>query len=103
MATRHQCRLADLGHRNNVDLRQYKKEITETIEEIAPGKNPKIYFDRYETDELSHSESVKIGRALAKLPCFSGYGKVIETYRLFEGRNVEIKEPECGVKGGRMR
>ena len=52
-------------HNENVDLRDYEKEIVDTIEKIAPGKHPKVFKDYYSTDDLTQSEAVKIGRELA--------------------------------------
>ena len=64
---------------------------------------------------LTQSESVLIGRALAKLEELKPYGKTITIFRLFDGKayaseesNVPIKKKETvikatTVKGGRVR
>ncbi len=47
MATpRRKYRLADTNHAD-VDLRLYSKVIIETIENIVPGKNPKVFKEYY--------------------------------------------------------
>ena len=93
-------RLSDTSQ--DVDLRQHEDEIVDTINETVPGKHPKVYADHFTTDELTHSEAVKIGRALSKNKKLSQYGKTIETFRLFSGTTVEVKDAER-PKGGRMR
>ena len=98
MATHREYRLADTSW-ENVDLRKYRKEIIDTIENAVSGKHPKVYKDYFTTDELNHSEAVKIGRALSKQDDLIQYGKFIKTFRLFRGTTVEDKAPS----GGRMR
>jgi len=52
MATlRRKCRLADTNHAD-IDLRDYGKIITETIEQVVPGKNPRVYKEYFSTDVL---------------------------------------------------
>ena len=52
MATpRRKCRLADVNHAD-VDLRNYSKVIIETIEQVIPGKNPKVFKEYFSTDVL---------------------------------------------------
>ncbi|MBQ2742480.1 MAG: hypothetical protein IJF32_06715 [Oscillospiraceae bacterium] len=109
MATpRRKYRLADTNHAD-VDLRLYSKVIIETIENIVPGKNPKVFKEYYSTDETTQSESVKLGRALAKIPELKQYGKTVTTFRLFDGKvysseaaNQPTKKKNQ-PKGGRMR
>ena len=49
MATpRRKCRLADIKHAD-VDLRNYSKVIIETIEQVIPGKNPKVFKECFST------------------------------------------------------
>lgn len=57
-----------------------------------PGKNPKVYADHFSTDELTQSESVALGRALARIDKLNVYGKTIETFRLFDGKTYESEE-----------
>lgn len=64
MAKIRKYRLSDTSQ--DVDLRQYEDEIVSTINETVPGKHPKVYADYFTTDQLTHSEAVKIGRALSK-------------------------------------
>ena len=53
MATpRRKCRLADISHAD-VDLRKYSKVIIETIEQVIPGKNPKVFKEYFSTDVLT--------------------------------------------------
>ena len=103
---RRECRFANTEH-SNVDLRQYKKLIIDTINSTVPGKNPEVYSDHFSTDVLSQSEAVLIGRALAKIPVLKKYGKQVTIFRLFDGRtkvyddnNVKTK---YNPKGGRAK
>lgn len=100
MAKMRKYKLSDSSQ--NVDLRLYKDEIVDTINETVPGKHPKVYADYFTTDQLNHSEAVKIGRALSKSNNLAAFGKTIETFRLFKGTTIETPEPER-MKGGRMR
>ena len=65
MASHKEYRLADTLW-EGVDLRKYRREIISAIEEAVPGKHPKVYKDYFTTDELNHSEAVRIGRAFSK-------------------------------------
>ncbi len=100
MAILRKYRLSDTSR--NVDLRQYKDEIVNIINEAVPGKHPKVYADHFTTEQLTHSEAVRIGRALSKSDNLAAYGKTVETFRLFSGTTVETEDPEP-MKGGRMR
>jgi len=100
MAILRKYRLSDTSQ--NVDLRQYRNEIVDTINEAVPDKHPKVYADYFTTDQLTHSEAVRIGKALSKCDDLAAYGKTVTTFRLFSGTTVETKEPER-MKGGRMR
>lgn len=71
--------------KQHANLLDYEQIITEKINEIVPGKNPKVYADHFETDELTHSEAVTLGRALSRLPELQQLGKRITTFRLFRG------------------
>lgn len=75
-AKRRECRFANKDFKN-VDLTQYSKLITDTIEMIIPGKNPKVEKDKFSTDELTHKEAVRLGRALASLDELECYGTLL--------------------------
>ena len=102
--------LADTTH-SDVDLRVYRKVIIEAIENVVPGKNPKIFKEYYSTDETTQGESVKVGRALAKIPKLKQYGKTVTIFRLFDGKvysSESAKQPinkksKNKPKGGRMQ
>ena len=111
---RRKCKLADIDYRN-VDLRTYEKLIVDTINSTVPGMNPKVFKSYFSTDLLTQSESVLIGRALAKLEELKPYGKTVTTFRLFDGKAYECEESNVPikkkmtviktttVKGGRMK
>ncbi|MBQ4528312.1 MAG: hypothetical protein II998_09585 [Clostridia bacterium] len=111
---RRKYKLADINYRN-VDLRMYSKLIIDNINSTVPGKNPQVFESYFSTDLLTQSESVLIGRALAKLEELKPYGKTITIFRLFDGKayageesNVPIKKKETvikatTIKGGRVR
>ena len=47
MATpRRKCRLADTNHAD-IDLRDYGKIITETVNRVVPGKTPRVYKEYF--------------------------------------------------------
>ena len=98
MAILRKYKLSDRSQ--NVDLRQYQDEIVDTINEAVPGKHPKVYKDHFTTDQLTHSEAVRIGRALSKSDNLAAFGKTVTTFRLFSGTTVEVEDRP---KGGRMR
>ena len=103
---RRSCRLADRTHKN-VDLTQYAELIIETINKAVPGKNPEVFIDHFSTDLLTHSEAVKLGQALVKVPELKQYGRVVTQYRLFEGK-IESVEASDSIdstrpKGGRKQ
>jgi len=109
MATpRRKCRLADTNHAD-IDLRNYSKVIIETIEQVIPGKNPKVFKEYFSTDLLSQSESVRLGRALAKIEDLYALGKTVTIFRLFDGKvysSEEANQPtkkKNQSKGGLMR
>ena len=108
MATpRRKCRLADISHAD-IDHRNYSKVIIETIEQVIPGKNPRVYKEYFSTDPLTQREAISIGMALAKIPALSQYGKTITTFRLFDGKTYAseyAKEPitKLSQKGGRLK
>lgn len=111
---RRKCRLVNSSLKNKVDLRQYEQIIIDTVNSTIPDKNPKVFKDYFSTDPLTQSESVALGRALAKIPALNRLGKTITTFRLFDGRTYyseeaptrksrETKSSEKkAVKGGRM-
>ena len=98
MAILRKYKLSDRSQ--NVDLRQYESEIVDTINEAVPDKHPKVYKDHFTTDQLTHSEAVRIGRALSKSDNLAAFGKTVSTFRLFSGTTVEVEDRP---KGGRMR
>lgn len=100
MAVLRKYRLSDSTNAKDVDLRQYKDEIEDIIDEAVPGKHPKVYKDHFTTDQLTHSEAVRIGRALSKSDNLAAFGKTVTTFRLFSGTTVEVEDRP---KGGRMR
>lgn len=85
---RRKCRLADSTHKD-VDLCLFEAEIIKIINETVPGKNPRVYKDYFSTDPLTHSESISVGRALAKIDDLKNYGKTITIFRLFDGKTYE--------------
>ena len=90
------CKLADKSLRETVDLRDYEDLIIDTINRVAPNKNPKVEELSFSTDELTHSESVKIGFALAEIPQIAKLGILVSIFRLFNGRVVkDKKEKKC--------
>ena len=86
------CKLTDKTQRNNVDLRNYSQTIIDTINKIAPNKNPIVYQHSFSTDPLTHSQSVKLGFALAEIPEIAKLGIWVKTFRLFDGRIIEDKK-----------
>ena len=101
------CRLANSEHRD-VDLLDYEEEIIDTINKTVPGKNPRVYRDHFATDELTQSEAVSLGRALAKIEKLKGFGKTVTIFRLFDGKTCDIEKTDesathNGRKGGRLR
>ena len=60
-------------------------KIIDTINAVAPGKNPKVYADHFETDVLTHKEAVALGRALSKVEGLQKLGKQVTIFRLFQG------------------
>ena len=107
---RRKCKLAESKF-NKIDLRNFEQIIKDTINSTVPNKNPKVYKDYFSTDLLSQSESVLIGRALAKIDELKVYGKTVTIFRLFDGKtyesessNVPVKRADIdkNIKGGRM-
>lgn len=97
------CRLSNISKRQDIDLRLYRDEIIHTINETLPGKNPEVYSDCFTTDPLNIGESIKLGRALAKIEGLSAYGKEVTIFRLFDGETVDLDDtPPSPPKGGRM-
>lgn len=83
------CKLADKNLRKTVDLRNYENLIIDTINEVAPNKNPIVQSDHFSTDVLTHSEAVRIGFALAEKPEIAKLGILVSIFRLFNGHIVE--------------
>ena len=100
MATpRRKYRLADSNHAD-IDLRDYKKVIKETVNRVVPGKEPRVYKEYFSTDLLSHSEAVTLGRALAKIETLYTLGKTVTTFRLFDG---QLYDSEAAVKPSNVK
>ena len=109
MATkRRKCTLANANFRN-INLKNYEQIIIDTINQTVPGKDPKVFEDYFSTNELTQSESVSIGRALAKIDLLSSLGQVKTIFRLFDGKTYDSEEatkPSIKPhipKGGRKR
>lgn len=105
MAIHRRYELSDADSRKNVDLTDFADEIRDTIEGAVPGKHPRVYADRFETDNLTHAEAVRIGRALSQRDNLKPFGKTVTIFRLFSGKTIETKEPvaQREYKGGRKR
>ena len=105
MATHRRYELSDTDSRKDVDLTNFADEIMNTIEEAVPGKHPMVYADHFETDNLTHAEAVRIGRALSQRDNLKPFGKTVTIFRLFSGKTIETKEPatQREYKGGRKR
>jgi len=108
MPPRRKCKLADVEFRDE-DLRKYKKQIVDTINNTVPGKNPRVFKDYYSTDVLTHSEAVAVGRALAKIEELKQFGKTVTIFRLFDGKTYESENSDTiykrnnnTQKGGRI-
>lgn len=95
---RRSCRLADRTHKD-VDLTEYADLIIDTINDTIPGKNPKVFKDHFSTDVLTHSEAVKLGQALVKVPELKQYGRAVTQYRLFEGKVENVKTSDGKTNG----
>ena len=95
---RRKCKLSDSSQQKEVDLREYKVMIIQTIESTVQGKHPQVYEDYFSTDPLTQSEAVLVGRALAKIPELKEYGKSITIFRLFDGKMYESEESETPIK-----
>jgi len=99
---RRKCKLADSTH-SDVDLREYAELIIETVNNTVSGKNPQVFEDHFETDSLTHSEAVALGRALAKLSELKCYGKMVTIFRLFDGKTCTDESNNTKRKGGRVK
>ena len=91
MAYRRKYKLADSTH-SDVDLRNYRKLIIDTVNKTVGNKNPKVYKEYFSTDPLTQSEAVTLGRALSKLDELKIYGKTVTTFRLFDGKIYESEK-----------
>ena len=76
----------------HVNLKVYEHIIIETINNIVPNKNPKVFDIYFSTDVLNQSESVAIGRALSKIYELKAFGKSVMTFRQFDGNNYESEQ-----------
>ena len=112
---RRECRFENKDYKD-VDLTQYSKIITDTIEKTVPGKNPVVEKNKFSTDLLSHKQAVKLGMALSSLSELEGYGKTVTIFRLFDGKVVDTDKKNNSTvkpkrkplkkdkpKGGRIR
>ena len=112
---RRKCKLVNAAH-SNVDLRQFNQIIIDTVENIVPGKNPKVFNNYFSTDPLTQGEAVALGRELSKVPELKGYGKEITIFRLFDGRTYDSEDATTpsylqkragaakkSIKGGRLK
>ncbi len=104
---RRKCTLATSTH-EDIDLRRFEDIILQTINETVANKHPQVFKDYFSTDELTQSEAVALGRALAKLDDLKAYGRTVHTFRLFEGKVYASEESKTPVKkqvlkGGRRR
>lgn len=97
---RRKCRLVNSSLKGKVDLRQYEQIIIDTVNSTIPNKNPKVFKDYFSTDPLTQSESVALGRALAKIPALNSLGKTITTFRLFDGRTYDNEEAPSRTSSG---
>ena len=86
------CKLADKSLREIVDLRDYEDIIIDTINEIAPNKNPDVQCDHFSTDILTHSQAIRLGLALAEKPEIAKLGILVSIFRLFKGSVVKDKK-----------
>ncbi len=92
---RRKCTLAN--KKQTCNLKHYEKEIINTVNEILPGKNPKVYETYFSTDELTQREAVLLGRALAKIEGLKEFGKTVTTFRLFDGKLYENEQAEIPI------
>jgi hypothetical protein len=88
--SRRKCKLANHDFKD-VDLRDYKDVIINTINDTLPGKHPEVHKSYFATDVLNQSEAVTLGRALAKVDCLKNFGKTVTTFRIFDGK-IHIEE-----------
>lgn len=97
------CRLTDKNLRQSVDLRDYSQIIIDTINKVAPNKNPVVEEHSFSTDVLTHSEAIKIGLALAEIPAMTKLGILVSIFRLFDGRIVKDKEEKDNDNNDRKK
>ena len=97
MTPRRKCKLSDVDFRD-IDLRDYSKAIKDTINKTVPGKNPRVFKEYFSTDELTHTEAVAIGRALAKIDELKAYGKTVTIFRLFDGKMYSSESSDKPIK-----
>ena len=90
---RRRCKLANSEYKD-IDLREYKDVIIETINSTVPGKNPVVCKKYFYTDVLTQSEAVSLGRALAKIEGLKEMGKTVTTFRLFDGKVYDEEEKD---------
>ena len=88
---RRKCKLANSDYAD-VDLRQFEQTILDVVNKTVPNKNPKVFKKYFSTDVLTQSESVSLGRALAKIENLKATGKTVVTFRLFDGKVYDCEE-----------
>jgi len=98
---RRKCRLVNSEY-NNIDLRQFEQIIKETVENVVPNKNPKVFKEYFSTDPLNQGEAVALGRELSKIPQLKGFGKEVTTFRLFDGKTYDREESKTPSRNGRV-
>ena len=69
-----------------------------TVNKTVPNKNPKVFKEYFSTDPLTQSESVLLGRALAKIDELKAYGKTVTTFRLFDGKMYSSEDATKPIK-----
>ena len=106
------CRFVN-HQQQDADLKRYEDIIIATIENIVPGKHPRVFSDHFSITIPTQGEAVKIGSALSQLTQLQPYGITVTQYRLFRGQSVEAsmdtenalqkqrgKAKQKSVKGG---
>lgn len=81
-------RLTNALFRDSVDLREYADVIKDKVAQISPNAVVEVYKDKYTVGNISHAESVQIGRLLSKT-ALADYCIKVEISRLFCGHEVE--------------
>lgn len=80
-------RLTNSMFRDSLDLTEYAEIIKCKAKQVNPNAMVTVYKDRYTIDNISHSESVQVGRLLSKT-ALADYCIKVEISRLFYGQEV---------------